>query len=200
MDVRRRDLVASVAVLATSFVLGGATSWAQGVLPDSAAPFANSASGWRNLTALLLWVARMETPGSAILGAGSFLGQVLGYTAASALRDTTYDPTKFGLIAVVVGPVIGVAVASLRGSGWRLALATSALAGVVIGEAVYGLTVVADTTSPVYWTVVGVLGLALVVVETVRQRSEPVPAAAGVGLTAVVAAVFVGAYRAVGGI
>jgi len=50
-------------VLVASFLLGGLTSYAQGFLPDAAAPFANSASGWTLLTALL--VARLVQCGLA---------------------------------------------------------------------------------------------------------------------------------------
>lgn len=198
MDTRLTDVVASVGVIVASVLLGGVTSWAQGFLPESLSSFANSSSGWMIITALLVWAVRRNVALSAFLGAASFLALVLGYTGASALRGLTYSPVMFGVIGVVVGPVIGIAAAWLRCRGWRLALAVSALSGVAIGEAIYGLTVVADTTSPVYWVGVGLLGLALIAAVTVRQRSDHLPAVSGMALTAVVATAFVVVYRSVG--
>jgi hypothetical protein len=51
-------------VVAVSLVLGGLTSFAQGVLPDELRPLANSASGWTILTALIVWRVGAAATGS----------------------------------------------------------------------------------------------------------------------------------------
>ena len=99
-------------VLVLSFLLGGLTSYAQGFLPSALSSFANSASGWTVLTALLVYAARLRTAPSAVLGAASFVLLVLGYTAAAHLRGYVYDPVLFSLVGVVAGPFVGVAASS----------------------------------------------------------------------------------------
>ena len=93
-------------VLTASLLLGGLTSFAQGFLPDAAAPCTNSASGWTLLTALLVvWAAgdpRARTRHAALLGVASFVLLVLGYTVAADLRGLHYDPTLFGVVGVTL--------------------------------------------------------------------------------------------------
>lgn len=194
----RRDVQALVVVSAASLLVGGLTSVAQGVLPDWSSSFANSASGWTLVATLLVWWSRRRVVVSAVLGTASFVALVVGYTAASSLRGLSYDPTRFGVIAVLVGPVIGIAAVWLRSSGWRAIVAAAALAGVAVGEGIYGLTAIADTTSAVYWTVIGAVGLVLLAVVVGRQRPGVLHVVAGAALTALVATAFVVAYTALG--
>lgn len=190
------------AVLGASFLLGGLTSYAQGFLPDAAAPFANSASGWTVLTALLVaWSARdprARTWHAAVLGAASFVLLVLGYTVAADLRGFFYDPTLFGVAGLVVGPFVGVAAAWLRRTGARAALGTALLAGIGLGESVYGLTTVVETTGATYWVVIGAVALVLLAGMLVRRLRDGLPVALAAVGTAVVATAFVLAYRALG--
>jgi hypothetical protein len=188
----------AVAVLGASLALGGLTSFAQGFLPDAAAPFANSASGWTVLTASLVWWARARTWPAAALGAASFVLLVLGYTAAADLRGLHYDPTLFGVVGVVVGPFVGVAATWLRLTGLRAALGTALLAGVGLGEGVYGLTTVVETTGATYWVAVGIAALALLATMLARRVRGAVPVSVATAGTAVVATAFVLAYRALG--
>jgi hypothetical protein len=181
-------------VVVLSFLLGGLTSYAQGFLPDAFASFANSASGWTVLAALLVLWSRARTAPAAVLGAVSFVLLVLGYMVASHVRGLVYDPLLFSAVGVVVGPFVGVAASWLRATGVRAALGTALLAGIGVGEAAYGLTLIGDTTSPVYWTVIGVAGLALVAGMLVRRIRGTLPVALAVGGTAVVAAAFYVAY------
>ncbi|KLN34544.1 hypothetical protein FB00_11940 [Cellulosimicrobium funkei] len=189
-------------VLVASFVLGGLTSYAQGFLPDAAAPFANSASGWTLLTALLVaWYARApraRTWHAAVLGATSFVLLTLGYTVAADVRGFFYDPTMFGVVGLVVGPFVGVAAAWLWRAGVHAALGTAALAGIGVGESVYGLTTVVETTGATYWVVIGVVALILLVGMLARRLRGGLPVTIAVAGTAVVAAAFVLAYRALG--
>ncbi len=181
-------------VVVLSFVLGGLTSYAQGFLPDAFASFANSASGWTVLTALLVFWSRPRTAPAAVLGAVSFVLLVLGYTVASQVRGYVYDPLLFSAVGVVAGPFVGVAASWLRATGVRAALGTALLAGIGVGESVYGLTVVRETTSPVYWTVIGVAGLALLVGLLVRRVRGTLPVGLAAGGTVLVAAAFCLAY------
>ncbi|MGN7703445.1 DUF6518 family protein [Cellulosimicrobium sp. 22601] len=189
-------------VLVASFLLGGLTSYAQGFLPDAAAPFANSASGWTLLTALLVtWSARVprsRTWHAAVLGAASFVLLTLGYAVAADLRGYFYDPTTFGVVGVVVGPFVGVAAAWLWRTGTPAALGTAVLAGIGVGESVYGLTTVVETTGATYWVTIGVVALVLLGGMLARRLRGALPVATAVGGTAVVAAAFVLAYRALG--
>lgn len=191
----RRDLAAVLVVLVASLLLGGATSWAQGFLPEPLTPFANSASGWTLLTALLVWSERRGTATSGVLGLVSFVCLVLGYTAASTLRGLHYSPVRFGVIAVLAGPAVGVAAAWLRRHEWHAALGTGVLAGIAVGESIYGLTVVSATTGTLYWTLVGLIGLALLT-WTLTTRTHALQVRLGcLGLTAATAAGFNVAYR-----
>src|SRR5690625_4756667 len=134
--VARAGLVAAASVL-----LGGLTFFAQGFLPDAVTSFANSASGWTLLTALLIPAARLKTPASAVLGAVSFVLLVIGYALAAQWQGLFYSPVMFGFVGVVAGPFVGTATAWLRSESQSKAAArTALLAGIGIGEGIYGLT------------------------------------------------------------
>ncbi|GAA5119815.1 hypothetical protein GCM10023339_34190 [Alloalcanivorax gelatiniphagus] len=172
VNAAARTARAASAVVVGSLALGAATSWAQGVLPDALASFANSPSGWTALTALLVAAVRPTVPAGAVLGVASFVCLVLGYTGASELRGLTYDPLFWGAVGVVAGPFVGAASAAVVGRrAVRAAVGAGALAGVLVADGIYGLTVVAESTSPVYWLLCLVLGLVLVGVVVVRLRS-----------------------------
>ena len=154
-------------------MLGAATSWAQGVLPDALESFANSPSGWTLLTVLMVGVVRPPVALGAVLGVLSFVSLVLGYTVASEVRGLSYDPLFWSVVGVVAGPFVGAAAAVLVGRHViGTALGAGALAGALIADGIYGLTVVAGTTSPVYWVLCLVGGVALVGVVAVRLRTR----------------------------
>jgi hypothetical protein len=155
--------------VAVSLALGGATSFAQGLLPDVLQPFANSASGWTVLSALLVWAARRGPGVSALLGAASFVALVLGYTAVSNLRGFFFSPVFWSVVGLVAGPWVGAAAAALHQRGRGAAVGAGLLTGVLLGDSGYGLTMVAATTGRTYWVIVGVLGVALLVAMSVRR-------------------------------
>ncbi|NYE38936.1 hypothetical protein F4692_004091 [Nocardioides cavernae] len=193
-------LLVALAVVVASLLLGGLTSLAQGWLPDALASFANSPSGWTLLTAMLVAAARPSPGGGAVLGALSFVSLVLGYTAASELRGLTYSPLLWGAVGVVAGPFVGAASAAVVGRRpVRAALGAGALAGVLLADGIYGLTVVAATTSPVYWSLCLLAGVALVVVVATRLRAWPVVAAL-VGCTALATGVLRAGYAVLNGV
>ena len=173
MNAVARTSVSASAVVAGSLVLGAATSWAQGVLPDALESFANSPSGWTLLTVLMVGVVRPPVALGAVLGMLSFVSLVLGYTVASEVRGLSYDPLFWSVVGVVAGPFVGAAAAVLVGRHViGTALGAGALAGALIADGIYGLTVVAGTTSPVYWVLCLVGGVALVGVVAVRLRTR----------------------------
>ena len=50
---------------------------------------------------------------------------------------------------------------------------SATLAVILIGEGVYGLTAVADSTSPVYWWIVIALGVGATAIHLWRERPSP---------------------------
>ena len=87
-----------------------------------------------------------------------------------------------------------------RESSWRAATGTALLSGIGLGEAAYGLTVVSDTTSPAYWTLIGVVAVALLVAMILRRiRGVWWILLAGVG-TVAIAGTFVVTYSRLGGV
>lgn len=194
-------LLAPVGVIVGSLILGGLTSEAQGLLPDSLRSFANSPSAWTVLTVLLIAAARVRPLAAAVLGAASFVCLVLGYTLVSELRGLSYSPVFWGAIGLVAGPVVGWSTATALGRKPVLsALGSSLIAGILVTDAVYGLTVIADTTSPVYWWIVAVAGVLFLVVVAVRRRLPARHLALTVGLTLIWIAVGSAGYAVLNGI
>ena len=191
-------IVTTLVVTLASLALGGLTSFAQTFLPDVLRPFANSASGWTLLTALVVARARPRLPLAAVLGALGFVALVVGYSLVSTLRGFPTSEELFLIAAVVVGPFVGVAAAALRGSGALTAAAVALLAGIAVGEGAYGLLVVSATTGWFYWSLIGVIGVALLVWTCVEQLHPLRLRGLAVGLTAVVGFVFFISYNAIG--
>jgi hypothetical protein len=187
-------------VAASSLLCGAITFLAQGFLPDAVNSFANSASGWTLVTVLLLTGVRAGPAAAALLGATSFVLLTVGYAGAAQLRGLHYDPTMFAVVGLVVGPFVGVATSWLRAvPSWRPALGTALLAGIGVGEASYGLTTVAGTTSPVYWLLIGAVALALLGTMLLRRIYGMLWKALVVLGTSLTAAAFLLAYRWIGG-
>lgn len=146
-----------------ALLLGGLTSFAQGVLPGVLRPLANSASGWTIPAALLVWALREGAGVAAVLGALAFELLVLGYMLVSQLRGIADSEVAFLLIGVTGGPIVGAAAAWLHERRWRPAVGAGVLAGVLLGDAAWGLGVVVASTGWVYWAVVAALGVVLLV-------------------------------------
>lgn len=190
-----RRVVAQLAVVvAVAFVGGGVTFFAQGFLPDVLASFANSASGWTLITAVIVWALRAQPVPAAVFGTMGFVLLVLGYTAAASSQWLYYDPRLFGVAGLLVGPFVGVGASWLHRRGWRAAVAGGFLAGIGFGESVYGLVQLAGTTSPVYWALIGALGVALLIHTAVRRAGRASIATAAWLVAAMVAATFYTVY------
>ena len=171
-------------IVVGSLVVGGLTSLAQGFLPDSLRSVANSPSGWTLLTVVMISVPRLRLLPAACLGAVSFVCLVLGYTYVSELRGLSYSPTLWGAIGLVAGPIVGwSASAAFDARPLLNVVGSSLIAGIATTDAVYGLTVIAGTTSPVYWWIAGVAGAMFLGLVALRERLPPRYIAGQVGMT-----------------
>ncbi|WP_435093551.1 DUF6518 family protein [Clavibacter michiganensis] len=165
---------AAAVVLVFSLVVGGLTSPAQGVLPSWMSPLANSAGGWSMLAFVAVWLSRARPLLGAVLGAVSFVAMVEAYGVVSLWRGIFFaDPlsSMWIPIGLVAGPFLGVAAALVRHAsrGWAIA-GVAVLSAVLLAEGVYGLTVVASSTSPVYWTLEIVLGVGFLAAVALHGR------------------------------
>jgi len=191
-------LTATVVAAVGSLLLGGLTSFGQAYLPAPLRSFANSSGGWTMLAFLLVWAGRARPLLGAALGVVAFEGLVEGYGVVSSWRGFFYaDPFSgiFSLIGFAAGPVLGVA-ASLTRWGrprWQV-LGVTPLVAVLVGEGVWGLRYVAETTGPVYWILQLVLGPVFLVVAIRRFRPHRAEAVLAVATAAVGAAAFLGLY------
>ena len=75
------------------------------------------------------------------------------------------------------------------------AVGIGAVSGVLIGEGIYGLTQIADTTYPPYWWGQIVVGSVLLVVMAWRRPRDKRSAALSLGVAALTAALFVLIYN-----
>lgn len=196
---RLGPVAGTATMFAASLVFGAGTSFAQTTLPAALNSFANSASGWTLLTALLVWLVRGRSVLSAVLGAIGFVSLVVGYTLMSGFRGYYYDPMLFGIVGVIVGPFVGVAASWLHRHDWKAATGSALLSGIAVGEGIYGLTVVSETTSPYYWVLMAALGLALLALAVTRANTRDIRMGA-IAMTAVIAIAFTAAYTTLGSI
>lgn len=187
-------------VAVVAFAAGGLTSFGQTFLPAEAASLANSVAGWTLPTALLVFVTARSFPEAVVAGILSFVTLTLGYAVVSTLRGFPFDPTTWAIIGVLAGPVIGAATFALRRQRMTAAVGGGLLAGVLVGEGVYGLTVVAATTSPVFWWVSIGIGVALVVTVAALLLRDIRSRLMLMSIAVLTAALFVGAYLGLGAV
>lgn len=190
---------AAVAVVVGGGMLVGAlTSIGQGVLPEVLAPMANSAGSWCLAAFGLAATTRRPWLG-ALLGAAALFAMVIGYALASEVAGHAAGSRLilfWGVAAAVVGPPVGVAAAWARTSDpTRFALAAGLIAGILVGEAIYGLTFIAATTPVAYWVGQLLIGLSIVGIAAASRRHVR-QALACVSVAVVIAAAVLGAYAA----
>jgi len=181
------------------FVIGCLTSVGQGVLPSALSPLANSAGSW-SLAAFAFTLGNREPRRGVILGVAALASTLAGYIVTSTVRGYSLGPSLllfWGPASVVVGPVLGVAAAWVRGpSPIRIAAGGAAISGILVGEGAYGLTLIADSTPAGYWAMQIAVGLGIVLAISVRRLGRLRPAAICAALTAAVATAFSIAYSA----
>ncbi len=195
----------AAAVLATGLtagLMGAATSWGQLLLPSALTSVANSAGGWSLVVFALVWWVRARPRWAAALGLLGFYALHIGYALASAGRGLSWSlaPTNFWVAAgLVAGPLVGVGAAWVR---WRTdvlaAVGVAGLSGLLIGEGVYGLTVIGATTSPVYWSASIAMGVAFAAWMVWRRLRGPVAVALTVALTVLTSVALLVAYPVAG--
>jgi hypothetical protein len=167
-------------VVVGSALIGGLTSPAQQVLPTAVASLANSAGGWSMFAFVLVWASRARPLLGAVLGAVSFLLMVEAYGVVSLWRGAFFaEPfsSSWTPIALVAGPVFGVAASFVRHSTRRVrrVAGVAVLSLALVAESLYGLTVVGGTTSPVSWLLELAAAVAFIALAVVlpRPRSRP---------------------------
>lgn len=193
-----RALVAVAITASIAVVAGIITPFAQQYLPDWLRSLANASGSWAIIGLLAVYVSRARGVLAAALGATALVLLNETYSAVSTARGYPYAggfASQWTYVAIVAGPIVGLAASWLRSSRPLLvALAVAAPSAVLIGEGVYGLTVVADSTSPVYWCLQIAGGVAFVATVAVRMlRSTEYIAVAG-ALTLTGAALFLAFY------
>lgn len=162
--------------LTIAFALGVLTAFGQEHLPEELHSVANSSASW-SLVAFLVAVYAVSAPqppeksstsrwaAAAIVAMASLCLLLAGYIVASELRGWPVGNSLvlfWGLAGLVVGPFLGLAAHAVRrGALVPSAIGAGVMAGVMAGESLYGVTVVADTTSPVYWSLQAVGALVL---------------------------------------
>lgn len=184
--------IAAIALIVVAAVATGAlTSWAQGALPDQFAPLANSAGTWTVLTVLLVAATRCGPVLGGVLGLLAFYLLLVGYALAAAAQGLSYSvgpASIWAIVAIVVGPFIGVCASWLRPStdDRLVAIGAAVISGVLIGEGVHGLTRIADTTSVGWWIGSVVVGLGVLGWTTARRLRQRASRTLAITLTAVV--------------
>ena len=191
-------LRAALIVLVTAAVTGGLTSLGQQYLPDELRSLANASGTWFAVVMGALVVARPRPVPAIILGVLGLIVMNEVYGVVSRWRGFAYGgglSSIWNLIALLVGPVAGIAATWLRSPRPALvALGASAPAAVLIGEGLYGLTVVSDTTSPAFWTIELAAGVGVVVVTAVTRLRTISAIGMLVGVSALGAALFYVVY------
>jgi hypothetical protein len=194
----REAIRASLIVLVTAAVWGGLTSFGQQYLPEDLRSLANAAGPWFAVVMASIMVARPRLGLAMILGALGLIVMNEAYGAVSRWRGSFYGSglgSIWNLIALVVGPMAGIAATWLRSTRPVLvALGASAPAAVLIGEGLYGLTVVSDTTSPVFWSLEIAAGIALVVLAAITRVRTILALGVLVGVSALGAVSFYVVY------
>ena len=191
-------LRAALIVLVTAAVTGALTSVGQQYLPDELRSLANASGTWFAVVTVALVVARPRPVLAILLGVLGLIVMNEAYGVVSRWRGFYYGggvSSIWNQIALLVGTVAGIAATWLRSPRPVLvALGASAPAAVLIGEGLFGLTVVSDTTSPVFWTIELAAGIGVVVVTAVTRLRTIPSIGVLVGATALGAALFYVVY------
>lgn len=177
---------------------GVATAYAQAWLPHEVGSLANSVGSWALLAFLLALLG--TSPGAAtLLGLTALVTLIAGYVLGASVRG---DPSSssliafWGLASLVTGPVLGLSAYWVRTDRGHLGAAgIGVMSGILIGEGVYGLSTIADTTYPPYWSGQIVVGVVVLASVTIHRRTQLSHVAVAVACSLLVAISFVAVYR-----
>ena len=174
-------------------LLGAASAVGQQLASDAWRPVVNSAGSWTLVAFVAATLTRRSAAGAVVAGV-ALLSLLAGYGIASEVRGYAVGAALvlfWGAASITVGPVIGAAASHVwRGEDRIAAISVSLMSGVLVGEGVYGLTIVSNTTEPHWWITSIVIGAILLAVVLIRRRASAAGWAAGVAGTAVVAGAF----------
>jgi hypothetical protein len=178
IEITGRQVAGAAAVAAVGLGAGALTAYGQGQLPAGVAPLANSAGPWVLIATGTALGARRSWSAAAA-GALALMALLTGYVVADALRGYPSAPATieyWGLAAVFIGPVLGLAAYWLRSAvAGPAALGAGLISGVLIGEAGHGLTAldqpVGDRTTGYWWAQVAVGVLLLLILGRSRFRA-----------------------------
>jgi hypothetical protein len=158
------------AALATfiGLALGALTDIGQSHLPWYAGSLANSAGSWV-LATFLVALGGSRVRHSVARGALCMVALNVGFYLTAAARDIPLSASSvvFWLTAALVfGPIVGLSAGWVRhGGAIRAGIGAGTLAGFLVGESVYALRYLSQSTTPGYWEiqllVAAVLGVAL---------------------------------------
>ena len=187
----------SAIVVVVALTLGVLTAYAQGWLPERLGSLANSAGTWALVAFILSILLATSAPEAGAFGSLSLLGLLAGYVVGAQMRDVPSSATTVGfwiVAALVGGPVLGLSAYWIRFRRDLLAAAgVGVVSGILVGEGIYGLTQIADTTYPPYWWGEIVVGLILLIVGARRLLGSRA-VALSIGVAALAAAAFVLVY------
>lgn len=167
-------LWASLVAILGAVLIGGLTSFAQQYLPPWVHSLSNSVGGWTMFSFLIVWLGRARPLIAAVLGVVVFQLLVESYSVVSEWRGfDDGDPftSIWTVVGLAAGPLLGVTAGLVRYAPplWR-ALAVTPLCAVLLGEGIWALNTIADTTSPVYWTLEIVLSVVFLLAAIIPGR------------------------------
>lgn len=176
---------------------GGLTALAQAHLPEVLSPLADSAGSWTVVAFGCALVARSPRSAAAV-GGLAMLALLAGYVLTNTLRgfpSSTALLLFWGVAGVTVGPLVGIGAHWVRSRRDVLAgLGVGGLGGVLVGEGVYGLTVVSETTPAAYWWGSLLLGVLVVAVASTVWLQGLLARVVAPAVAAAVAGAFVMLY------
>jgi hypothetical protein len=190
-----RTLGAIAFVVVVSVITGILTPIGEQYLPRSIAVMANSSGSWTLIAFVAIYLSGLRGARAAVMGAASFLAMdAFFYLVFSLWGEYPRHLLAFWIgIAIVIGPVVGACASWLRAEGSLLrAAAVAAPSAVLIGEGIYMVLVLPDTT--LYGATSIVVGAAVFAgLCAVRLRTFRT-IAVSVGMCALAAALFLAVY------
>jgi hypothetical protein len=193
----REVLRAAIILAIVTIVIGGATSPAQQYLPSGVTSLANAAGPWFVTVLIAVYAGRGRLVLSILLGILGFVLLNASYAVVSELRGYPYSAANFWtIVAVPAGVTVGISARWLRSSRPVLfAVAVAIPCAILLGEGVYGLTVVLSTTGPVVWIAEIVAAVVFLAIVSARRIRDARFVLLCIGLTIAGAGVFYAAFR-----